>query len=84
MRAIEQGLPMLRAANTGISSVIDSYGRSVKSLPLMEQGVIDSSLPQAIAAPVYAKWGDWTGATLAILLLALSLFLQPPGNKAGS
>jgi hypothetical protein len=46
--------------------------------------VIDSSLPQAIAAPVYAKWGDWTGATLAILLLALSLFLQPPGNKAGS
>jgi apolipoprotein N-acyltransferase len=42
LRAIEQGLPVLRAANTGISAVIDSHGRYLHRLPLMEAGVIDS------------------------------------------
>jgi apolipoprotein N-acyltransferase len=63
-RAIEEGLPLVRAANTGISAVIDPYGRVVKSLGLGSRGVIDAPLPAALAATPYARFGDW-------LLLAL-------------
>lgn len=66
LRAIEQGLPVIRAANTGISAVIDPHGRYVRILPLMEAGVIDSPLPAAIATTSYGNWGDG----LLILLLA--------------
>jgi apolipoprotein N-acyltransferase len=57
-RSIEEGLPLLRAANTGISAVIDGYGRILRQLPLGSKGVIDSILPQAIPAPPYVRIGD--------------------------
>ena len=59
LRAIEQGLPLVRAANTGISAVIDPVGRIVKSLPLGVEGVMDAPLPRRINAPVYARFGDF-------------------------
>ena len=55
MRAIEEGLPLVRAANTGISAVVDPLGRIVQALPLGVEGVIDAPLPQPIAAPVYSR-----------------------------
>ena len=58
MRGIEQGLPVVRAANTGISAVIDPLGRIVAQLDLGVEGVLDSRLPAAIAPTVYAKFGD--------------------------
>jgi apolipoprotein N-acyltransferase len=57
-RSIEEGLPLLRAANTGISAVIDGYGRILRQLPLGSKGVIDSILPQAIPPPPYVRIGD--------------------------
>jgi apolipoprotein N-acyltransferase len=58
LRAIEQGLPLVRAANTGISAVIDPLGRIVARLGLGLEGVLDSPLPVAIPPTPYARVGD--------------------------
>jgi apolipoprotein N-acyltransferase len=58
VRAIEHGLPLVRAANTGISAVVDPFGRIVKELPLGAEGVIDSGLPQPIEPTPYLRGGD--------------------------
>ncbi|OYW14422.1 MAG: apolipoprotein N-acyltransferase [Rhodospirillales bacterium 12-54-5] len=71
LRAIEQGLPLVRAANTGISAVIDPYGRIQQSLPLGTRGVIDATLPEALPRTLYAQWGEWiTLLLLGVLMLA--------------
>jgi apolipoprotein N-acyltransferase len=67
--AIEEGLPLVRAANTGISAVVDPMGRVIKSLPLGREGILDSSLPQAADATVFAQRGN----------LAFVLFLAASG-----
>jgi apolipoprotein N-acyltransferase len=54
MRAIEQGLPLLRAANSGISAVIDGRGRILASLALDQRGVIDTLLPAPQAPTLYS------------------------------
>jgi apolipoprotein N-acyltransferase len=69
MRAIEQGLPLMRAANTGISAMIDPFGRITESLPLGTFGVVDATLPQALSPTLYSRTGDMPLA----LLLALGL-----------
>ncbi len=69
VRAIEEGLPLVRAANTGISAVVDPLGRIVNSLPLGTEGVIDSPLPRSIAAPIYASVGDVPAAMIVVLAL---------------
>ncbi|MFW5654397.1 MAG: apolipoprotein N-acyltransferase, partial [Roseicyclus sp.] len=70
LRAAEQGLPVLRAANTGISAVIDARGRILAALPLGEAGHLDARLPPAGAPTLYARSGD-----MPILLLTLGLAL---------
>jgi apolipoprotein N-acyltransferase len=70
--AIEEGVPVVRAANTGISAVIDPVGRMVASSPLGSEDVLDTPLPRPIAAPVYARLGDAPAAVLiSIALLAV-------------
>jgi apolipoprotein N-acyltransferase len=64
VRAIEQGLPLVRAANTGISAVIDPLGRNVARLGLGIEGVLDSGLPAAIPPTVYARLGDVPAAVI--------------------
>jgi len=70
LRAIEQGLPVLRAANTGISAVIDAQGRVVASLPLGQAGYLDAALPGALPASVYARIGQWPVTLILIVFLA--------------
>jgi apolipoprotein N-acyltransferase len=69
LRAIEQGLPVVRAANTGISAVIDPVGRIVSSLPLGREGVIDSLLPRPIGPTIYARVGDGPAAMIVTIAL---------------
>ncbi len=58
-RSIEEGLPMLRAAGTGISAIIDAHGRVISELGIGKRGVVDGRLPAPIAPTLYARWGDW-------------------------
>jgi apolipoprotein N-acyltransferase len=69
LRAIEEGLPVVRAANTGISAVIDPLGRIVARLSLGLEGVLDSSLPSAIPPTIYARSGDIPAAVIVIAAL---------------
>lgn len=69
LRAIEQGLPLVRAANTGISAVIDPMGRIIAQLDLGVEGVLDASLPSAIAPTLYARVEDVPAAIIVSISL---------------
>jgi apolipoprotein N-acyltransferase len=71
--AIQEGLPVVRAANTGISAVIDPLGHVLASLPLASEGVLDAPLPRSIGAPVYARLGDIPAAVLILLAAAVAV-----------
>jgi apolipoprotein N-acyltransferase len=74
VRAVEEGLPLVRAANNGISAVIDAHGRIIARLDMNVRGSLDSTLPVAAKATWYSWAGDTTfwvlWAMLAIVLLA--------------
>ncbi len=77
VRAIEEGLPVIRSAGTGISAVIDSYGRVKKSLGLNKQGVIVSPLPvKRVAATPYSVTGDGVFFILLGLFYGLSFLAR--------
>jgi apolipoprotein N-acyltransferase len=70
VRAIEEGLPLVRAANTGVSAVVDPVGRIINSLPLGVEGVLDSALPQPLSQTFYSRMGDGpVGLVLAAIVL---------------
>ena len=73
MRAVEEGLPLARVANTGISAVFDGYGRTMGKLDLGTEGVLDVALPTALAPTLYARFGVWIPMGFCALLL---LFLR--------
>jgi len=70
VRAVEEGLPLVRAANTGISAVIDGYGRIIARAGLGNVATIEAPLPTIIDAPLYAK------LRMIIPLLFLAVFLS--------
>ncbi len=71
VRSIEQGLPLVRAANTGISAVVDPLGRFVGRLQLGVEGVLDSMLPVALPPTFYSRFGDISPIILLITFLGL-------------
>lgn len=72
-RAIEEGLPLVRSTPTGVSAVIDAYGRMNAVLGPGALGVIDAPLPPALAPTVYSRLGDAIFLVLVIVSLSLSL-----------
>jgi apolipoprotein N-acyltransferase len=73
LRAIEEGLPLVRAANTGISVVTDPLGRIVAQLDLGVEGVLDSRLPSAIPPTPYARAGDIPAAIIVAIALIVAI-----------
>lgn len=79
VRAVEQGLPVARAANTGISAVIDPYGRILAEIGLGEKGIIDAELPKVVPATAYARFGPML--KISALLLALVCWFAWPARR---
>jgi apolipoprotein N-acyltransferase len=85
LRAVEEGLPVIRAANTGISAVIDARGRVLAQLGLGERGVIDHPLPVPEKPPLHARMGDvplFAGLFALLLIMLTSERRVPP--RAGA
>jgi apolipoprotein N-acyltransferase len=77
MRAIEEGLPVVRATPTGISGVIGPTGKIVDALPPGREGVIDAYVPPPNAPTVFAKLGLWASGLFALSLGAAGVILAP-------
>ena len=76
-RAVEEGLPLVRVANTGISATIDAYGRIVKFLALGERGVIDTGLPDKISkGTYYSSYGNVPVISLVSLVIGIFVFCR--------
>lgn len=76
MRAVETGLPLVRAANTGISAVVDGRGAVVNELVIFERGVVDAKLPQSFGKTLYGSFGD-----LPVLFISITLVVFAGTSK---
>ncbi|UFN48680.1 apolipoprotein N-acyltransferase [Roseomonas sp. OT10] len=72
LRSVEEGLPMARVAQTGISAVMDGRGRFVGRLGLGQTGVLVAPLPRAMPATPFSRYGLWLPGALVLLMTALS------------
>ena len=77
IRAVEEGLPLVRVANTGISAVVDSYGRLLGRLRLNQAGFLDADLPRpAKSVTLYARYGDRMGLFLIVIMAFSALIFR--------
>ncbi len=76
VRAVEEGVPLVRAANNGVSALIDAYGHVRGRLDMDMRGTADALLPVAIHAPPYARFGDAASFLLSISVLVALFVLR--------
>jgi apolipoprotein N-acyltransferase len=76
LRSIEEGLPLIRAANTGISAIVDAYGRVLRELPVGVDGVLDGSLPSRMEPTVFARYGNLPAFGIFMLMLTTVLVVR--------
>ncbi len=79
VRAVEEGLPLVRAANSGISAIVDAYGRIGQSLGLDHAGFIEGNLPAAAPLTLYAQFGD----VIFLVFLVISVAVGNRPQKWG-
>ncbi|WP_260581997.1 apolipoprotein N-acyltransferase [Sphingopyxis sp. PET50] len=80
LRAIEEGLPVIRSTPTGISAVIDADGRILDSIPMHRPGRIDTLVPPAHAPTPFARYGNALPVAFALLLLAAAIAFRRRGR----
>jgi apolipoprotein N-acyltransferase len=81
--AIAEGLPLIRAANSGISAVVDPLGRVIAALPLGHDGLLDAGLPRAAQATIYARTGDLLFLAAVVGALIGSLLFRLKRERLG-
>jgi apolipoprotein N-acyltransferase len=80
LRAVEEGLPLVRVANTGISGVIDGYGRVVSSLALGTKGTLDSGLPSSLQTTLYGRLGNSIVILLILTIAVIGTLINYKSN----
>ena len=80
-RAVEEGLPLARAANTGISAMVDPFGRVIAALPMGTEGTLDVLLPAPLAPTLFSRTGLLLPAALVIVALAMGVGLIMRGTQ---
>ena len=75
MRAVEEGLPLVRAANTGISAAFDANGRELGRLNMQQTGTLVVPLPGALANTLFARFGLWLPGLAGAVALGSGLLL---------
>ena len=85
MRAVEEGLPMLRVANTGISAAFGPNGRMLASIGLGQRGFADIEVPAPLPPTIYARWreGLFLGLLLMLMLVNIGLDRSRPMGHQG-
>jgi apolipoprotein N-acyltransferase len=73
LRSIEEGLPLVRAANTGISAIVDAYGRILDKLPSGVEGVLDGKLPAGLQPTFFARFGNLPAFGILVMMLMVVL-----------
>jgi apolipoprotein N-acyltransferase len=71
LRAIETGLPLVRAANTGISAVLDGRGRALAEAPLGVEAVLDSALPEPLPPTWQRRWGSASAGLIGLMFFLM-------------
>jgi apolipoprotein N-acyltransferase len=74
LRTIEEGLPLVRVANTGLSAIVDPYGRILESLPLGVEGVIDGALPKPALPTFFSRFPTLIFPALLALVGSIALY----------
>jgi len=79
LRAVEQGLPLVRVANTGVTAVVDAHGRILGELAFGITEALDTRIPGALPPTPYARWGD---SLVAVLLAGLAVLAAVRRRRA--
>jgi apolipoprotein N-acyltransferase len=74
LRAIEMGLPLVRVANSGVSAVVDGFGREIAAAPLGVETVLDAGLPEALPPTWQSRFGSATAALIGVAFLLFTFF----------
>jgi len=81
LRTIEEGLPLVRGANTGVSAIVDPVGRIVTSLPLGAEGLLRGPLPEPIERPLYGRHPGLMPVLVWLFVLGAAYGLRRPLGK---
>jgi apolipoprotein N-acyltransferase len=82
MRTVENGVPMVRSANNGISFIVDPYGKILKQTPLFVQTILAGPVPQPLAPTLYRRYGDWFILACLLALVAGLVVLRSRAGRA--